>query len=1130
TSDATPTFSGTAEAFASVAIFRDGDLVDTVTADGDGNWSYTSGSLADGSYDFTAQATDLAGNASDVSGTLTVVVDTETATPTIDLVAASDTGDDDDNVTSDATPTFSGTAEAFASVAIFRDGDLVDTVTADGDGNWSYTSGSLADGSYDFTAQATDLAGNASDVSGTLTVVIDSGLPAPTIDLVAASDTGDDDDNLTSDTTPTLSGTTEAFASVAIFRDGDLVDTVTADGDGNWSYTSAALADGSYDFTAQATDLAGNASDVSGTLTVVVDTIPPAAPVLTGAELSSATGDTLTVSGTAEAGTSVEVFVGGVSIGMTVAGLGGAWSLSNTGAPLAVGGDITAVARDAASNTSATSAAYGLTIGALGGALRGGDEADSLAGGSGADTLTGGAGDDELSGGAGSDTVDFSSVSSGVVVDLQAGTASGDGEDILTSIENATGGSGSDFLFGSAGANLLNGGDGDDVLDGGEGDDTLLGGTGADEMAGDEGFDIASYAGGTQAVSVSLVTGLGSGGSAEGDQLTDIEGLTGGSGNDSLTGNAVANLLMGGDGDDTLTGGAGADTITGGAGFDTASYAGSTGVNVNLLLGTASGGFAAGDVLSGIEAVIGGGNSDVLTGDGADNLLSGEGGNDRLTGNAGNDTLNGGAGNDTLLGGAGNDTLNGGAGNDSMAGGADNDTYVVDTVGDVVTEAANEGTDTVQTTLASYTLGANVENLLFTGAGAFTGTGNALANSITGGAGNDTLSGGAGDDTMTGGAGNDTYVLDSAGDAVVELSGEGTDTVQTSLAAFALGSDLENLVFTGVGAFTGTGNALANSITGGAGNDTLSGGAGNDTLNGGAGADAMTGGADNDTYVVDNAGDVVTEAANEGTDTVQTTLASYTLGDNLENLLFTGAGAFAGTGNALANSITGGAGNDTLVGGAGSDTMSAGAGDDTYRVEDLSDVVSESVDGGYDRVISTVSWTLGDNFEWLTVVGSGNLNGFGNALANRLDGGAGANRLEGGDGNDVLSGGAGNDTLLGGTGTDVIEGGAGTDSLSGGTGADRFLFRATADINGDVVTDFSVAEGDTIDLRPIDANGSLAGDQAFTWIGGAGFSGAAGQLRFASGVLSGDVNGDSVADFQLSLTGVASLTAANIWL
>ena len=194
--------------------------------------------------------------------------------------------------------------------------------------------------------------------------------------------------------------------------------------------------------------------------------------------------------------------------------------------------------------------------------------------------------------------------------------------------------------------------------------------------------------------------------------------------------------------------------------------------------------------------------------------------------------------------------------------------------------------------------------------------------------GNDKLVGGAGADLMVGGAGNDTYLVENAGDAVVEAVGEGIDKVETTLSSYTLGAHVENLKFTGSGGFSGTGNELGNSLVGGAGDDMLYGLAGNDKLVGGAGADLMVGETGNDTYVVENAGDVVVEAADEGIDWVETTLSSYTLGAHVENLKFTGSGGFSGTGNELGNSLVGGAGVDTLDGGAGKDALSGGAGND----------------------------------------------------------------------------------------------------------------------------------------------------------------------------------------------------------
>ena len=250
--------------------------------------------------------------------------------------------------------------------------------------------------------------------------------------------------------------------------------------------------------------------------------------------------------------------------------------------------------------------------------------------------------------------------------------------------------------------------------------------------------------------------------------------------------------------------------------------------------------------------------------------------------------------------------------------------------------------------------------------------GNAGNDLIAGGAGNDLLDGGLGNDEMLGGLGNDTFIVDAAGDIVTELANEGIDLVQSSI-DYVLGANLENLTLTGAAlAGTGngldnviTGNELANTLLGGAGNDRLVGNAGNDVLDGGTGNDEMLGGTGNDRYVVDAAGDVVTELANEGIDLVQSSI-DYVLGANVENLTLTGT-ARSGTGNELnnviignaaANILSGGAGDDRLVGGDGRDFMTGGSGRDVF-VAELNSVKSSGKSGTFstDTILDFTSGT-----------------------------------------------------------------------------------------------------------------------------------------------------------------------------
>jgi Ca2+-binding RTX toxin-like protein len=287
--------------------------------------------------------------------------------------------------------------------------------------------------------------------------------------------------------------------------------------------------------------------------------------------------------------------------------------------------------------------------------------------------------------------------------------------------------------------------------------------------------------------------------------------------------------------------------------------------------------------------------------------------------------------------------------------------------------------------------------------------GTSAADTLIGGAGNDILNGGAGNDALIGAGGNDTYVVGSAGDVVTEAVNEGVDWVQSSV-TYTLATNVENLTLTGTSAINATGNALDNVLTGNSAANVLT---------GGAGADTMVGGAGNDTYVVDNTGDAVIENLNEGTDLVKASV-NYTLDANVENLTLAGTSALNGLGNALNNTLTGNAGANVLDGGAGADTLVGGAGNDTYLADNVGDVTTEAASAGTDLVVSSVNWTLAANLENLTLVGTANLNGVGNAIANTIIGNIGNNVLDGGAANDTLVGGLGDDTYVVNSASDMV--------------------------------------------------------------------------------------------------------------
>lgn len=594
---------------------------------------------------------------------------------------------------------------------------------------------------------------------------------------------------------------------------------------------------------------------------------------------------------------------------------------------------------------------------------------------------------------------------------------------------------GDDVIRGDAGNDVLNGGTGSDTLFGGTGNDILIGGIDNDLLIGGSGEDTYRF---SRGFGVDVIEELGSPSDTEFDVIEfgsdiSIDDVIVEKGKD---GNYQTLVLKIKGTNDQIT-------LREKVEYSYSTY--SNGIEfVKFFDGTV---WSFTDLLDKASQIFGTEQSDLLYGDETNNMIFGYGGDDSIHAGDGDDIVDGGTGADFLNGDRGDDiyyvdnigdvvvesldngndtinstitytlptdvenlsligtsaingtgntlgnvitgnlannTLNGGVGADTLVGGAGNDTYVVDNVGDTVIEQLNEGVDLVQSSV-SFTLGANVENLTLTGSAAINATGNELSNTLRGNNGANILNGGAGIDTLIGGSGNDTYIVDDSSDIITESASAGTDLVQSS-ANYTLAVNVENLTLTGVANINGTGNSAANIITGNSGDNILNGGTGTDTLRGGNG---------NDIYVVDNAGDVVTENANEGVDLVQSSI-TYTLTSNVEALTLTGTTAINGTGNASDNLLFGNSANNTLNGATGNDFLQGGGG---------TDILTD---------------TAGNNL---------------------LDGGAGNDTITAGAGNDFIAGGLGSDTITTGAGADVIafNRGGGLDTINVSTAKDNTL-------------------------------------------------------------------------------------------
>jgi Ca2+-binding RTX toxin-like protein len=488
--------------------------------------------------------------------------------------------------------------------------------------------------------------------------------------------------------------------------------------------------------------------------------------------------------------------------------------------------------------------------------LKGGAGNDTINGSDGNDVLQGDAGADNLNGGSGSDWAFYDMSAAGVTVNLTDVLAESGGDaqgDVLSNIENIYGSTSNDtlignylnnYLRGNGGNDMLSGSGGNDTLRGDAGNDLLTGGLGADIINGGTGIDWARYHSSTAGVNVNLNGGVQSGGDAQGDTLFWIENVFGSNFNDTLTGDGANNFLrgyggndilngsggndtlFGEEGNDLLTGGTGIDVLNGGNGIDWARYhTSSAGVNVNLNVGTQSGGDAQGDMLANIENLFGSSFNDTLTGNASANFLRGHGGNDILIGAGGNDTLFGEAGNDLLIGGAGADILNGGSGNDWARYHSSSAAVNIN-----LTVGTQSGGD------AQGDMLANIENI-FGSSFNDTISGNSSNNYLRGHLGNDTLSGGNGNDILKGGIGSDILIGGSGFDWAFYDNSNAAVNVNLNDGLAETGGHAQGDTLSGVENIFGS--SFNDTITGDSGNNAIRGFAGNDTLAGNAGSDTF---------------------------------------------------------------------------------------------------------------------------------------------------------------------------------------------------------------------------------------------------------------------------------------------------
>lgn len=607
-------------------------------------------------------------------------------------------------------------------------------------------------------------------------------------------------------------------------------------------------------------------------------------------------------------------------------------------------------------------------------------------------------------------------------------------------------------VIGDAENNLLTGTTDTDTIDGGPGEDTMIGYRGNDIYYVDNTSDviIENQYEGTETVYSSVTYTLPD--NVERLILTlldDKEGY-GNNLNNYINGNCFNNYLDGNAGNDTIYGSWGQDTLNGNVGMDTM-YGG-----------------------PGDDSYYVDNTGDVITeyyGDGTDNVFSYisytlPNNVENLTllesavngyGNGLSNNITGNDADNSLKGWGGNDTMDGGLGSDYMYGGIGNDIYYVDNQNDTVFEYANQGTDQVFSVI-SYILPSNIENLTLLGIDNIDAQGNELNNYIignignnilVGGTGNDTLDGLVGNDILSGGTGFKTYIFgrdygsdiiqnSKSSDTILFGDGISVKDLELFLDGNNLNIDIKNTSDTlllqdwlldKLSNFVFKDGTILSAIDIQTIIDHQFGLPLNGSINN------MIGTYQDDVYYVDNTDDTVLEYSGGGLDEVRSTI-SYALTNNVENLTLFGFDDINGTGNTLNNYIignggnnilSGSSGNDTIDGGAGNDILVGGYGNDSFYIDNEDDIVIEYSSQGTDTINTSVSYVLSDYVEKLNLIGSDNISGYGNSLANSFYGNSGDNYIEGNAGNDTIYAYSGNDTLSGGIGIDKMYGGYGDD-------------------------------------------------------------------------------------------------------